>query len=64
MRAIFYARKAIIMPLIEVYSKTTGEKQYVPEHFLASKNPKLNNFRKTPLPEVPAAAETPKKKES
>ncbi|NOJ63350.1 MULTISPECIES: hypothetical protein [unclassified Arthrobacter] len=52
------------MALIEVYSKTTGEKQHVPEHFLASKNPKLNNFRKTPAAPVPAAAETPKKKES
>lgn len=52
------------MALIEVYSKTTGDKQYIPEHWLDSKNPKLNNFRKTPLAPVPAAAETPKKKES
>lgn len=52
------------MAMIEVYSKTTGEKQIVPEHWLESNDPRINNFRKTPLTTVTDGSDTTSKKES
>lgn len=53
------------MAMIEVYSKTTGEKQIIPEHWLESTDPRINNFRKTPLTTIPDGSDTTtKNKES
>lgn len=48
------------MAQVEVYSKTTGEKHIIPEHWLESDDPRINNFQKTP-PQKTAAAKTEKK---
>jgi hypothetical protein len=50
------------MAKVLAYSKTTGEPHEIPEEWLESKNPAINQFRKTPLTETTAA--DPKKKES